>query len=796
MIRFRKLSILLSLFSFSLAGCSNSLQNSSQDGGGGNDDPTPIHFTYKDDEGADDNDYLFYSDDYFREPSTKYNPHLATLSIYMSKYSQNPGDPDNAEDYDWYTNQPRRVMSFYQAIGFAQDYNALVNYDYISRTRFDSIGIAVAARKVDDFTVIASTVRSGGYFNEWENNVFLGDGTKSDYMHEGWYNAANKVIEFINYYIFTQNITGKIKLWVSGFSRGGATMNLTAGLLDNKIKNLGSDKVFYNVTLEREDLYAYTFEAPQGANIYSTTVEFPRSSLYNNIFNVINQNDIVTKVAMGGMGFTRFGIDKFITTGFFDPTNFLANRYVVRELYGVSNDWFCDDLQMYTIPGGLASLITDVFNIPGLVTDVLDAVIEAKAFDNLPDWIQKDDDKATYDPNILLTLVLDEGVSQMGQDSRTFYTENIQQFARKLILLLMGDDKSPDKPTLQEFFIKLLFQSFAYYLFSDESVVISWDEIEGITPDMVATILSLVINIYNEIPNEILSLAINMEHMFDNHSTAINVCHLQAQDSYYINKFNIDHPELDTPLTVVPLMKNASICRIKLENFNEAHLQDLRNPGQYPIDIMGHDVGESSIANVDPGYAAGYYHFSPSHERLELFFSSYPNFELEYMSNYVETVSHDLKVTYYFYPTNSTFKDADKYYRYTDVWYSCDDHSGDDGPYTKDFVRGDSLLPPPDDLTGTTWWIYRLVSDSDTKHINFTSNGRNYTSFTVDTVEAYGEEVWCIFYDDNPVALMELDGSNFFFYDDNDRFVTITGGDDARGGKLIDWFYEDAYIIR
>ena len=43
---------------------------------------------------------------------------------------------------------------------------------------------------------------------------------------------------------------------------------------------------------------------------------------------------------------------------------------------------------------------------------------------------------------------------------------------------------------------------------------------------------------------------------------------------------------------------------------------------------------------------------------------------------------------------------------------------------------------------------------------------------------------------------MELDGSNFFFYDDNDRFVTITGGDDARGGKLIDWFYENAYIIR
>ena len=67
---FRKLSILLSLLSFSLAGCSNDSLHSSQDGGGGNADPTPIHFQYKDDEGADDDDYLYYSDDYFREPST------------------------------------------------------------------------------------------------------------------------------------------------------------------------------------------------------------------------------------------------------------------------------------------------------------------------------------------------------------------------------------------------------------------------------------------------------------------------------------------------------------------------------------------------------------------------------------------------------------------------------------------------------------------------------------------------------------------------------------------------------
>ena len=155
---FRQFSMLITFLACSVTECSKSKSSSGETASNDSEDPSLIHFQYKDNHGANDNDYLFYSDDYFRKPSTTYNPHLATLSIYMSKYSQNPGDPDNTQDYDYYSNQPRRVMSFYNAIGFSEDYNVIVNDDYITRTRFDSIGIAVAARKVDDYTVIASTV--------------------------------------------------------------------------------------------------------------------------------------------------------------------------------------------------------------------------------------------------------------------------------------------------------------------------------------------------------------------------------------------------------------------------------------------------------------------------------------------------------------------------------------------------------------------------------------------------------------------------------------------------------------
>ena len=236
---------------------------------------------------------IYYSDDYFRHSSTEYDEHLATLSCIMTNFSV-PLDNPSSLDSDWYLKQPERLYGFFGSIGF-KDFET--NEDYVSRSRFDSIGVGCANKQVDDYTVIGVGIRSGGYFREWSNNVYLGDGTKSDYMHEGWYNAANKTIDYINEYISANRITGKIKVWIAGFSRGGATANLAAGLLDNKILN--DEEIFSNdVTLTRDDLYAYTFEAPQGANYNSETVEKPGSELYNNIYNVVNPNDLVPKVAM------------------------------------------------------------------------------------------------------------------------------------------------------------------------------------------------------------------------------------------------------------------------------------------------------------------------------------------------------------------------------------------------------------------------------------------------------------------------------------------------------------------
>ncbi len=95
-------------------------------------------------------------------------------------------------------------------------------------------------------------------------------------------------------------ITGDVKFWVTGYSRGAATANLVAQKLDAKA--IYSKNSIY----EKSNIYAYCFECPRNM------IKDKDDSYYaqfNNIFNIVNYADIVTKVAMPDWGYTRYGID-------------------------------------------------------------------------------------------------------------------------------------------------------------------------------------------------------------------------------------------------------------------------------------------------------------------------------------------------------------------------------------------------------------------------------------------------------------------------------------------------------
>ena len=572
--------------------------------------PEPIHFVYKNDYGADDNDYFFYSDDYFRHRATAYNEHLATLSVHMTKYSQNPGNPNSVDDHNWYMDQSDRVNTFLYSIGF-REFQA--NEDYRSRTAFDTIGLACASRVIKEgdnqFTVIACVVRSGGYFFEWENNVFLGTGENSDYMHEGWYNAALKQIAFIDDYIKMEKITGQIKLWMSGFSRGGAVTNLTAGLLDNKLTmddRETRNHIYEGVSLKREDILAYTFEAPQGANFNSKTVANPKDELYNNIFNIVNPNDPVTKVAMNDFGFTRFGIDKFITTKFFDAKNYEENRRSTGALYAVTHDeysWACDKLTTYNIP--LSKAITTIATFTDLVSLITKWIMDG----NLkPDLVEEDTKKVNYDANIVLTTAIDHIMGYL--DTRENYCNRYQNFARALMRMLMPDVKGSEDVTFREFLVLLIMQGIAYLAYGNTDLIIDWKKYTTISDSDIESVLWLVSNVFLEFPGELLTLGFNFEDIFDNHSTNLNVAHAQAQDSYYIDWYNNNHP--DATISKVPYRKHSSFFYIDAIDINDVWVQDFSAgiPGYHTaVDVNGSDTGASDIAKCLDGYAVGYYNY-------------------------------------------------------------------------------------------------------------------------------------------------------------------------------------------
>ena len=557
---------------------------------------------------------IYYSDDYFRHSSTQYDPHLATLSVITTDYTVPRENPENCDDTKWFTNQPNLLRGLYEEIGFT-DFDT--NEDYRSRTEFDTIGIACASRKIDDYTVIAVTVRSGGYYHEWSNNVWLGDGSKSDYMHEGFYNAANNLIDFLDEYTSSRNINGKVKVWMCGFSRGGATTNIAAGLLDNKIKN--GQRIFKtNATLMHDDLFAYTFEAPQGANYNSEKIEKPGSTLYNNIWNVVNPNDVVTKVPMSEWGFTRFGTDKYITTKFYDPDHFDANRKVFKQLYemngGKYNEFNGDKFTMYNLPfGTVLSILRDPSNISRY----------AGKWETI---FAKDDYKVNYDANIVTTLFLEELTKVIG--SRKNYCTYYQDQMRDLLMYLMDDVKAQaeQNKTLLTEATKASFLMLALGGSEEDALNVMKKVLPSATANSaVKCMIKLagpLICMAIEKPGELISFAMQSTDVFSNHEFSVNIAHLEAQDSFYTDPY---------ALTRVPLRDNADFGRMSFKDFNQIGLYLDKNGLTNKVNVAGSRVFKSDIKRCNAGYAVGYYSYM-TESKMEVFMPANQKYVINFQS--------------------------------------------------------------------------------------------------------------------------------------------------------------------
>lgn len=298
-----------------------------------------IDFTYQ--SGYDYTSRCYYTDEYFSDSSYNYNQSLCTMSLALAMTAF----ASSKTDYD---NQSINARNLMKRIGIKEE-NIAVNDWFTKKPETDSIGVIAGNKKIrtgdKDYTLIAVAIRGSGYEKEWAGNFTLG----LSGQHRGFCEARDNVITFLRDYIKDKNITGDIKLWITGYSRAAAAANLVAGAIDDD-KPLGN-----NISYTKDDVYTYCFETPAGAS-----ADKVQDKKYGNIFNIINPNDIVTYVAPAAMGFARYGQDKYIPSK--DKTsNYKLKKQQMLEYYNKlssTDKYIVDSFQMKKVklknwfPGG------------------------------------------------------------------------------------------------------------------------------------------------------------------------------------------------------------------------------------------------------------------------------------------------------------------------------------------------------------------------------------------------------------------------------------------------------------
>lgn len=192
-------------------------------------------------------DECSFSDAWFEAPAGEENAHLAAASMALALASA----PDRSRGC---AEQSANLTELLRALGFE---DAEVNAYYQKRAWEQSVGCAAAHKTVrtaagETYTLLAVIPRSSGYGREWAGNFTVGESG----LHEGFCAARDELLRFVKQYVERHGISGGVKLWTTGHSRGGAAANLLGAFLAD------AGSAYLGVELAPEDVYCYTFACP------------------------------------------------------------------------------------------------------------------------------------------------------------------------------------------------------------------------------------------------------------------------------------------------------------------------------------------------------------------------------------------------------------------------------------------------------------------------------------------------------------------------------------------------------
>ncbi len=282
--------------------------------------------------GEDVTSKFFYSDGYFDNDPKKYDEHLATTSMELAAASfnanaGNEGKPlyekrEGGSDA-YYPVKSEHVRQMLSDIG-VKDEDIYINDNYAKMPGANTMGVAIGSKKVkyggNEKNLVILTCRSGGYGQEWSGNLTIGDGTEFGGESKGFALCAEEAMRCLKEYLEQHHIDGhndNTLFWVSGFSRGGATADLT------------SARIIGEFDTKEKRTFTYTFEAPQGG----VNTARDNAHHYDSIHNVLNDSDIVPNVAPALCGFHRYGVDHYVpgNTKESGPLKLEQHKYETRK---------------------------------------------------------------------------------------------------------------------------------------------------------------------------------------------------------------------------------------------------------------------------------------------------------------------------------------------------------------------------------------------------------------------------------------------------------------------------------
>ena len=286
-------------------------------------DARTVAVRYASGHGENDHDYeatFTYSDELFTKSGYTYRKDLALMSMGLAFAAYTSKDSEKTDDY---ATGNRNFVSMAEQCGFE---NIQSNKWMFQPAEADSIGINCASKTIRDnggsYTLIAVGVRGNNYHAEWGGNARLDAAGE----HKGFALGRDQVLDYLRAYIADTGISGRLKIWIAGYSRGAAVSNMVGGALDNGY-SLGE-----SVSLSPHDLYCYCYEPPMGA-----TKDQVQGRLYDNIQNLVNENDLVTYVAFDNWDFARYGVDHVVPTKGDD--NYLGYKVaMLKEFVQIPNN--------------------------------------------------------------------------------------------------------------------------------------------------------------------------------------------------------------------------------------------------------------------------------------------------------------------------------------------------------------------------------------------------------------------------------------------------------------------------